>query len=136
MIKCPICNGYEFAQDDDYDICNVCGWENDGLQLDDPDDWGGANDLSLNNTRLEYSLLTNPSTSRETQAAKMFHVNANSAIHVKYENINHQIDGDKWSGELRKEYERYVDVLEGIAKRAMMIDGSGNRRTTYAAAAV
>lgn len=136
MIECPVCNRYEFEQDNDYDVCNVCGWENDGLQLDDPDDWGGANDLSLNNTRLEYALLMNPSTSRETQAAQKSHVSVNSAIHIKYKNIDHRIDGDKWTAELRKEYERYVGVLEDIAKRATMTDVSGNRRTTYAAAAL
>jgi len=46
MIKCPICGQYEFEMDSDFDICDVCKWQNDGLQYDDPDDWGGANSLS------------------------------------------------------------------------------------------
>lgn len=47
-IKCPVCGQYEFGERDDFDICDVCGWENDGLQYDQPDYWGGANDMSLN----------------------------------------------------------------------------------------
>lgn len=47
-IKCPVCGQYEFEEKDDFDICDVCGWENDGLQYDQPDYWGGANDMSLN----------------------------------------------------------------------------------------
>lgn len=48
MVKCPVCGEYEFAMDDDFDVCDVCGWENDGLQTDDPDYRGGANSESLN----------------------------------------------------------------------------------------
>lgn len=48
MIKSPVCGEYEFKRDFDLDVCDVCGWENDGVQLDDPDYPGGANELSLN----------------------------------------------------------------------------------------
>ncbi|MCL2338208.1 MAG: hypothetical protein FWC60_12420 [Firmicutes bacterium] len=51
MIKCPVCGEYEFAKDFDLDVCEVCGWENDGVQLDDPDYRGGANQESLNEYR-------------------------------------------------------------------------------------
>ena len=37
MINCPICGEYDFVEDSNFDVCNVCGWENDGVQLDDPD---------------------------------------------------------------------------------------------------
>ena len=40
--KCPVCGEYEFEDEHSYDICPVCGWEDD--------DWftgGGANDMSL-----------------------------------------------------------------------------------------
>ena len=33
---------------DNFEICPVCGWEDDGVQNDDPAFWGGANTLSLN----------------------------------------------------------------------------------------
>ena len=48
MIKCPICGEYEFAAENNFDVCPVCEWENDGVQMDDPTYWGGANDLCLN----------------------------------------------------------------------------------------
>ena len=54
MIRCPVCAKYNFAQEDDYDVCPVCEWENDSLQLKDPSYWGGANDLSLNDYKKEW----------------------------------------------------------------------------------
>lgn len=56
MIECPVCGKYSFEEDGDYDICPVCEWENDGLQLEKPDYAGGANRLSLNEYRKEYEL--------------------------------------------------------------------------------
>ena len=47
-MKCPVCGKYEFEEYDDYDICPVCNWENDGLQYNDHNYAGGANDLSVN----------------------------------------------------------------------------------------
>lgn len=43
---CPVCG--EYVIHFDYDICPICGWELDPVQMDDPDFWGGANNLSLN----------------------------------------------------------------------------------------
>jgi hypothetical protein len=54
MIKCPICGKYDFAEEDDYDICTICGWENDGLQMSQHDYAGGANWLSVNQARENY----------------------------------------------------------------------------------
>ena len=53
-IKCPVCGKYEFDEENDFDICEVCGWENDGLQMDNPDYKGGANKESLNEARKIY----------------------------------------------------------------------------------
>ena len=52
--KCPVCGKYEFADESCYDICPFCGWEDDGVQLSDPDFDGGANELSLKQYRKEY----------------------------------------------------------------------------------
>lgn len=52
--KCPVCGKYTFQENDDYDICPVCMWENDGLQNKYPDLAGGANDMSLNQAREAY----------------------------------------------------------------------------------
>jgi ribosomal protein L37AE/L43A len=53
-IKCPVCGKYEFPQENDFDVCEICGWENDGVQYDDPDYEGGANRLSLNQFREKW----------------------------------------------------------------------------------
>lgn len=37
-----------------YDLCPVCGWEDDGVQYDDPDYRGGANLESLNEARTAF----------------------------------------------------------------------------------
>jgi len=54
MIKCPVCGEYEFEKRSDYDVCDVCGWENDGLQMKNPDYRGGANAESLNEAKAEW----------------------------------------------------------------------------------
>ena len=45
--KCPCCGFYTFDSklDGTYDICEVCFWEDDPIQLDDPDFEGGANNV-------------------------------------------------------------------------------------------
>ena len=40
---------------EEYDICEVCDWENDPVQLWKPDRPGGANIMSLNEAREAYS---------------------------------------------------------------------------------
>lgn len=55
--KCPVCGKYEFEDESCYNICPFCGWEDDGVQLDDPDFDGGANTLSLKQYRKEYRKL-------------------------------------------------------------------------------
>lgn len=51
-IKCPCC-GQDYAGE--YDICSVCNWENDPIQLKKPDLRGGANKMSLTEAREAYS---------------------------------------------------------------------------------
>lgn len=48
---CPVCGQHYFTEEDSFEICPICGWEDDGIQRDDPDYWGGANDMSLNEYR-------------------------------------------------------------------------------------
>lgn len=44
-IKCPCCN--EGTINSQYDICLVCGWEDDIVQNEDGNFSGGANKMSL-----------------------------------------------------------------------------------------
>ena len=52
--KCPVCEQYVFEETRSYDICEVCGWEDDNIQAGDPDYEGGANEMSLNQAREAY----------------------------------------------------------------------------------
>ena len=45
---CPVCGQMMLAE---FDICENCGWENDFVQLDNPDFSGGANQMSLKEAR-------------------------------------------------------------------------------------
>lgn len=49
--KCPVC-GKTYLYE--YEICPVCGWENDPIQMDKPDLEGGANRMSLNQAITAY----------------------------------------------------------------------------------
>ena len=55
LFRCPCCGCYTLEEGSGkYDICEVCGWEDDPEQLRDPDLAGGANDVSLNEARENY----------------------------------------------------------------------------------
>ncbi len=53
---CPCCGYKTFIEkpNGSYDICNVCFWEDDPVQLNDPDYEGGANRVSLRQGQLNY----------------------------------------------------------------------------------
>lgn len=40
---CPVCGRTMFEEYDSYDICVVCGWEDDAMQEEFPDEGGGPN---------------------------------------------------------------------------------------------
>ena len=50
--KCAVCG----ASVEAYDICEVCGWQDDDVQNSKPDFRGGANIMSLNEAREAYRL--------------------------------------------------------------------------------
>ncbi len=54
--RCPCCGYYTLSVRPKgyYDICPVCFWENDPVQLGRPDYAGGANGVSLNQARANY----------------------------------------------------------------------------------
>jgi hypothetical protein len=48
MYTCPVCGFLTFNRPPgSYEICNVCGWEDDGVLLANPCTGGGANRESL-----------------------------------------------------------------------------------------
>ena len=55
-VLCPVFEKTVFVYEGDHDIYEICRWENDGVQGRDHDYWGGANDLSVNESKIEYEL--------------------------------------------------------------------------------
>lgn len=54
--KCPCCGYYTFDEkpNGSYDICKVCFWEDDPMQLEDPTYNGGGNHISLKEARENF----------------------------------------------------------------------------------
>jgi len=48
--KCVVCG----SEVDRFDICDKCGWQDDGVQNADPNYKGGANKMSLIEARKAY----------------------------------------------------------------------------------
>ena len=55
-IRCACCGSLEvpYGEEGLGYICNICGWEKDGVQEDKPDYKGGANKMSLNEAKKAY----------------------------------------------------------------------------------
>ena len=49
--KCPCCGEKTLTAERMFDICKICGWEDDNIQFSNPDYFGGANYFSLNKYR-------------------------------------------------------------------------------------
>ena len=53
---CPCCGKHVFSEGPgSFEICPVCGWEDDAVQYRNPDFRGGANRLSLNEAIRNYA---------------------------------------------------------------------------------
>ena len=52
--QCSCCGQLTVEEPGNYDICEVCGWEDDPVQNDRPDRAGGANHMSLNEARAAF----------------------------------------------------------------------------------
>ncbi len=54
MLPCPCCGSRTISETGTYEICAVCGWEDDPTQSAEPDYKGGANKESLNEARSRW----------------------------------------------------------------------------------
>ena len=54
---CPCCGYYTLNEESSgtFEICPVCYWENDDIQVDDPTYEGGANGISLAEAKANFS---------------------------------------------------------------------------------
>jgi rubredoxin len=55
---CPCCGYLTFDEDPPgtFEICPICGWEDDEIQFNAPDCVGGANKVSLNQARKNFAI--------------------------------------------------------------------------------
>ncbi|MCO7262589.1 CPCC family cysteine-rich protein [Dickeya zeae] len=51
LYPCLCCGNRTIGDTGNYEICSVCGWEDDPVQSRDPDFSGGANPSSLNRSK-------------------------------------------------------------------------------------
>jgi hypothetical protein len=51
---CPCCGSRTISELGTYEVCEVCGWEDDPIQTADPEYPGGANNESLNEARTRW----------------------------------------------------------------------------------
>lgn len=54
LYPCPCCSSRTLGALGSYEICDVCGWEDDPVQSADPDYAGGANHENLNSARRRW----------------------------------------------------------------------------------
>lgn len=52
--RCPVCGQYEFPNRNSFDICSICGWQDDVIQEMYPDETAGANGKSLNSYKAAF----------------------------------------------------------------------------------
>lgn len=49
--KCLVCGKFNFEEDNSLEICEVCGWQDDAIQTENPNYVGGANKVTLNQAK-------------------------------------------------------------------------------------
>lgn len=57
LFPCPCCGYVVLDEPGSYDICSICFWEDDIVQLRWPDKAGGANQISLIEAQHNFALL-------------------------------------------------------------------------------
>ena len=114
---CPVCEEYYFEYPDDYDICPICGWENDGLQREQKDYWGGANSFSLNEAKAVYKLLKDTENRYKVSQLIDGLKKRNREIHNQYRDIDHRTaKGEECRGEFAQAHNDFVIELGKLSK--------------------
>ena len=110
-IKCPVCGKYIFKEENDFDICDVCGWENDGIQYRDRNFAGGANELCVNEARIEYFLLNFAPTASDAAHIRQNYKNKKNKISEKYRGCE---DQNAILEEYSAAHQKYLDILNEL----------------------
>ena len=56
LFACPCCDSYSFVEAGGYEMCEICGWEDDPVQEAQPNLAGGANKVSLIQARENFRM--------------------------------------------------------------------------------
>ena len=110
--NCPVCNQHTFNSPDNYDICPICGWENDGLQREKPNYWGGANTLSVNESKKVFKLLKNNLLSAAVKNLLNEYQERDKKIYQKYFKLN--LNDGRQIEELKKSHELFILKLNEL----------------------
>ncbi|MDE6208223.1 MAG: hypothetical protein K2M73_00940 [Lachnospiraceae bacterium] len=116
-MECPVCGKHEFPEENSFDICPICGWENDGVQADDHNYAGGANHLSVNEARIEFFLLKEKSTYEAVIRCQQKFEEECHKIHKRYARLNYVKEPEKSKQrveDFKKARDNYLNDLNNI----------------------
>jgi len=114
---CPVCEEFLFDEPDDFDICPLCGWENDGLQRDQKDYWGGANELSVNESRFVHSLLQNSETQEKMAKILANFGHRRAEIFTQFSGIDYRTNqSEECRRALSQSHNDFVSELDKLLK--------------------
>ncbi|HRI70561.1 MAG TPA: CPCC family cysteine-rich protein [Polyangium sp.] len=54
LAQCPCCDYFSLGHRGEYEICEICFWEDAGLDLDDLDQYSGPNHMTLRDARENF----------------------------------------------------------------------------------
>ncbi|MEY8388098.1 CPCC family cysteine-rich protein [Oscillospiraceae bacterium 38-13] len=117
LVKCPVCGKHEFPGENSFDICPICGWENDGVQADNHNYAGGANYLSVNEARIEFFLLKYIDTQKATIKRRQEFEEEYHKVQRKYAGLNYDKEPIKVAqreAELDDARQKYINDLNCI----------------------
>lgn len=113
---CPVCGNSEM-KNNICDVCDICGWEDDNVQQSDHNYFGGANRLSVNESRIEYFLLHTEKTKEKAAKLKNRYYESVGEIYKQFAPVNYVEETEKadiLTHELDLARERYIDSLNEL----------------------
>ena len=114
-VLCPVCEIHIFKEVGDYCICPICGWENDEVQTDDKDYSGGANDLSVNQSKKVYLLSKNPEKRQLVKELLMNYKEKKYQIYDEFREIDcTSSEGERCSEAINNNFSEFIRLLDEL----------------------